>query len=301
MAYRLLISVAHPDDESFGFGGLVAYYVDKGVDVYLICSTDGSAGVIDPEMMNGYKSPAELRFAELDCATEKLGFTKVYKFDYKDSGMMGSDTIDDPDCLWHVHKNRPEEVVRKITEVIREVKPHVVITFNKYGGYGHPDHIAMQRGTKEAFEKAPDPHYITDGLSPYRPQKLYYNRFPTIMIRLGIMMLRLYRKDPRKVGKNKDIDLVEVVANVEPAHAKINLKGYEDDWADANSCHISQGGGAGGGGIIPRWLRRLFGSNYSLTRVYPSPKRDRIDENDIFAGVMVNEAALDDGEYCYQE
>ena len=93
---RLLISFAHPDDESFGLGGLITLYVAEGVEVYLICATNGDVGTVSPEMLNGYNSIKELRLAELDCASRKLGFSKVFKLNYKDSGMPGSDTTRDP-------------------------------------------------------------------------------------------------------------------------------------------------------------------------------------------------------------
>src|SRR5689334_3486846 len=124
---RLLISLAHPDDESFGLGGIIAKYVAEGVDVYYICATNGDRGTVSPELLNGYASIAELRLAELDCASEKLGFKKVYKFGYKDSGMMSSEDNKDAECLWQAPQ---DQVTRQVVQVIREIQPQVVITFN---------------------------------------------------------------------------------------------------------------------------------------------------------------------------
>ena len=75
---------------------------------------------------------------------------------YRDSGMMGSETSEDERCLWATWNREPESVTKRVVEVIREIRPQVVITFNKYGGYGHPDHIAIQRATTEAFKLAGD-------------------------------------------------------------------------------------------------------------------------------------------------
>ena len=150
---RLLISYAHPDDESFGLGGLIARYVAEGVEVSLICATNGERGTVKEEFLEGYNSIAALRLAELECASEKLGFKHVVKLGYKDSGMMGSETSNDADCLWQAQE---DEVTRRVVEVIRDLKPQVVITFNRYGGYGHPDHIAIQRATTNAFPLASD-------------------------------------------------------------------------------------------------------------------------------------------------
>lgn len=282
---RLLISFAHPDDESFGLGGLIAKYVDEGVDVYLICATNGDVGTISPELLNGYASAAELRLAELDCASQILRFKQVLKFGYKDSGMMGSSSNDDPDCLWYQWQHKPERVTRRVVEVIREVKPQVIITFNNYGGYGHPDHIAIQRATVKAFELANDPDYEVHNLPPYQPQKLYYNRFPTFMMRMRIWQTRLRREDPRRVGRNRDIDLLKILENVEPAHAKVDIKNYLDVWAAASACHKSQGGGLGRDGLLLRLFRLFAGTNQEFTRVFPSPQYPYVDEHDLFANV----------------
>lgn len=283
-AKRLLIAYAHPDDESFGLGGLIARYVDEGIDVDLICATNGECGTVKPEMLNGYASVAELRLAELDCAAEKLGLRRVYKLGYRDSGMMGSETAQHPDCLWQAD---PAQVTRDVVKVMREVRPQVVITFNRYGGYGHPDHIAIQRAATEAFKLSGDPTYATDGQTPYAPQKLYYSSIPRRQIQLGIMMLRLRRQDPRRIGKNRDIDVVAILENADQTHARINISQYHDAWHDASQCHASQ---LGGGSInpVPMRLRKWLMPYQEFTRVHPTPNGSR--ERDLFAGVLSDEA-----------
>ena len=278
---RLLFSLAHPDDESFGSGGTIARYVAEGVDVYYICATNGDMGTVAPEMLNGYNSIPELRLAELDKAAEVLGFKKVFKFGYKDSGMMNSESSNDPSCLWQAPR---EEVTRRVVEVIREVKPQVVVTFNKYGGYGHPDHIAIQRATTDAFTLAGDPNYDT-GQPPYKPQKLYYTSIAVRMLRLMLPYMRLRGIDPRRVGKNNDIDFVAILENVEPAHTRVNVSDYLDTWDRARDCHASQ---LGGGPPRIRFFRKALSGNQGFTRVYPIPERNRVDEHDLFAGVELD-------------
>src|SRR5688572_14397687 len=75
---RLLLVFAHPDDESFGMGGTIAKYVAQGVDVYYLCATNGDVGTIPDEMKGAYPTIKELRLAELDCASKKLGFKQVF-------------------------------------------------------------------------------------------------------------------------------------------------------------------------------------------------------------------------------
>lgn len=288
---RLLISLAHPDDESFGLGALIGKYVAEGVEVYYLCATDGDVGTVSPELLEGYNSVRELRLAELDRASEILGFKKVFKLGYKDSGMMGSETTKDPDCLWYAGEHHPEDVVRRVVEVIREVQPQVIITFNKYGGYGHPDHIAIQRATTEAFTVAADASYET-GKPTYAPQKLYYNNIPKRVMQWRILQVRLRRENPRQLGRNKDIDIVAILEHIEPGHARVDIGGYYHIWEAASAAHVSQGGGAGFGGRrrlqLPKWTRRYTGRYQRFTRVSPKPARDVIDEYDLFSGIKLD-------------
>ncbi|MDZ4767412.1 MAG: PIG-L family deacetylase [Chloroflexota bacterium] len=279
---RLLIAYAHPDDESFGLGGLIAKYVARGVEVDLICATNGDVGTIAPEMMNGHATIADVRLAELDCAAAKLGLHEVIKLGYKDSGMMGSPDNAASSSLWSAPV---ADVTRRVVEVIRRTQPQVVITFNKYGGYGHPDHIAIQRATTQAFTLAGDSTYAT-GQAPYRPQKLYYSNILKRMLQVNILRLRAQRKDPRRLGRNQDIDMMAILDHCEPIHAAINISAYHEAWDEASACHASQLGG--GFPRLPMRLRKRLLPWQGFTRVYPAPKHNRLDERDLFAGVTLD-------------
>ncbi len=282
---RLLISYAHPDDESFGLGGLIAKYVSEGVEVYLICATNGDVGTVSAEHLNGFSSVAELRLSELDCAAEVLGLKQVFKLGYCDSGMMGSDTSKNPACLWQADQ---VGLTRRVVEVIREIRPQVVVTFNTYGGYGHPDHIAIQKATTAAFSAAGEASYET-GQTPYKAQKLYYTSIPINMLRIGLVRMRLKGQDPRHLGKNRDLDMVAVLEHAEPTHATVNVSPFFDKWNEANACHKSQLGG-GMSNQIPQFLRKIVAPSQSFTRIYPAPKANRVDEHDLFANVPADES-----------
>ncbi len=285
MGKRLLICFAHPDDESFGMGGIITKLVEKGVEVYLICATNGDVGTI-PDAMNGqYESVAELRLSELDCAVQKLNFKKVFTFGFKDSGMMGSDTSQDPASLWWTWNHEPANVTRRIVEVIRDVRPQVIVTFNRYGGYGHPDHIAMNQATCSAWDIANDASYVTNSL-PYQPQKLYFTSSSKGMVRWRIINALLKGRNPRKVGNNKDIDLLKILEHIEPIHAKIDLRDYLEAWDEANICHKSQLRGRFV--TLPMWYRKRFMSQQGYTRVYPTPIHNKVDESDLFENVAVD-------------
>ena len=86
---KILVVLAHPDDESFGMGGTLALYVRQGVDVRLICATRGEVGEVDLSFKETIKSAARLRTQELRCAVDALGLSELYFLNYRDSGMPG--------------------------------------------------------------------------------------------------------------------------------------------------------------------------------------------------------------------
>lgn len=280
---RLLISFAHPDDESFGLGAAIPKWIDDGVEVYLICATNGDVGHVPEDLRGKYGTVAELRLSELACARQYLKFKDVFMLGYRDSGMLGSETASHPDCLAFRWQTDPEPVIADVLEVMSRVKPQVVITFNRYGGYGHPDHIAIQRATARAFERLRDEG---ERSKSYAPQRLYYAAYPKISLRMRIWKARLNGQDPRRMGINQDVDSLKSLNHIEPVHARIPIGAYLDIWEKASRCHASQGGGRMT--RTSRLLRRMLNRKQGFTRVYPAPKHDRVDEDDLFANVVLN-------------
>lgn len=274
----ILAVLAHPDDESFGMGGTLAMYARQGVAVHLVCATRGEVGTVDPEYMRGFSTIAERREAELRCAAEKLGLSSVHFLDYRDSGMPGSLDNSHPDALAAAPV---DEVAEKVIHYIRKLRPQVVLTFDPIGGYKHPDHIAMHKATVQAFHQAGDPSLNGD-LPPYQPQKLYYYVIPKQYMRFAVWALSLLGKDPRRYGRNQDIDLAALVQDGDfPTHAKINYRAVVQYKDDAASCHASQfnGGGLRRGPL--RWLQILLGDNEYFMRAWP-PVEGRVRERDLF-------------------
>ena len=279
-ARRLLICYAHPDDESFGLGAAIPKWIADGVDVFLICATNGEVGHVPAALRGKFATVAELRLSELACARQHLRFKDVFMLGYRDSGMRGSETTSHPDSLAYQWRYHPERVRRDVMAVMRQVQPQIVITFNRYGGYGHPDHIAIQRAAVGAFERLQGEAGDRNG---YRPQKLYYAAYPKISLRMRIWRARLKGQDPRRMGINQDVDTLQSLASIEPVHARIPIAPYLGIWEKASRCHASQGGGK----ITraSRLLRRLLYRKQGFTRVYPPPSHNRVDEDDLFAGV----------------
>lgn len=276
----LLAVLAHPDDESFGMGGTLAYYSRRGVDTHLICATRGEAGDVDESKLRGYKSIADRREAELRCAAGKLGLWEVTFLDYRDSGMTGSPDNHHPKAL----VAQPlRQIAEEIALHIRRLQPDVVVTFDPIGGYRHPDHIAVHQATVRAMDLASDPSAeAMDGLLPFTPKKLYFQTIPRGFMRWMIRIMRLFGRDPRKFGKNRDIDLAAIAEVDFPIHAVINYREVADIRDEAAACHASQSSSSLTGGAFA-WLRRMVASKELYIRAYPPPN-EKI-ENDLFEGI----------------
>ncbi len=275
MEKSILLCFAHPDDE-VGCAPLVARAVAEGAKATLICATNGDVGDVAEKYLRDYPSIAALRLAELNCAAKTIGFTEVVTFGYRDSGMMGSADNQHEQSLWRAPL---EEVTRRVVEVMRRVRPQMVITFNTFGGYGHPDHIKINQATVAAFQQLQT--------EPDHPQKLYYTTGPQRLFRAGLTLMKLLRKDPRKAGKNNDTDLQAAVDAMTPITTRIPIGGYQSVLWAAMRCHASQLQRSAWLDLLGRPLSRLFMRNLTLSRVYPEPTPHAPIERDPFANLPV--------------
>ena len=277
---RLLVVLAHPDDETFGMGGTLALYARRGVEVHLVCATRGEVGEVEPERLAGFASVGELREHELCCAAEALGLRKVHFLGYRDSGMPGTADNQHPQSLVQAPV---EKVAAQVAAYIRELQPQVVLTFDPVGGYMHPDHIAIHNATVLGFEMAGDPKAKRQSLPPFKPQKLYFHTMPHGFMKLAVKLMPLFGKDPSKFGKNEDIDLTAVLANDFPTNARINYKKVARFREQASACHASQGGDRTSGYLVT-WLLRQISSTETFMRAVPPPVKGYV-EKDLFEGI----------------
>lgn len=280
----LLVVYAHPDDESFGNAGTIARYSAAGVAVHYACATRGEVGTVDAALLAGYADTAALRTAELECAAGALGLTAVHYLGHRDSGMPGSADNQHPQALVQAP---PARVTGQVVALIRTLRPQVVVTFNAYGGYGHPDHIAIHHATRQAFGVAGDaaqyPEQVAAGLRPWSPRKLYYSTSGTTLLRIGLLVLRLARRNPRRLGTNGDMDLVRMVEEATPITTEIDCGAYLTAKARAWQCHRSQLGGMGAVERLPAPLRRRFLGTETFTRAFPPWPRGAPHEHNLFA------------------
>jgi N-acetyl-1-D-myo-inositol-2-amino-2-deoxy-alpha-D-glucopyranoside deacetylase len=261
----ILSVLAHPDDESFGMGGTLALYAQKGCEVYLVCATRGEVGDVEPHLLEGFASIAELREGELRCAAGHLGLKEVFFLDYRDSGMPGSPDNQHPQAQV---AHPVDEVAGKVVRYLRELKPDVVLTFDPIGGYRHPDHIHIHQATVLAFEKAADASFHPEAGAPFQPGKLYFHTFPRGFLKLAVRVMKLFGRDPRKFGRNGDIDLQSIAEVNFPTHAKINIQSVDSIKAAAGACHASQGGVGMRKGFMG-FFTKLFGENEEYMQAYP--------------------------------
>ncbi|MGX9883950.1 N-acetyl-1-D-myo-inositol-2-amino-2-deoxy-alpha-D-glucopyranoside deacetylase [Streptomyces sp. NPDC002276] len=182
---RLLLVHAHPDDESINNGATMAKYAAEGAHVTLITCTLGERGEVIPPELRQLTGAAlgKHRAVELGAAMGELGVGDFRLLGgagrYQDSGMMGTPDNDDPDCFWQADV---DEAAEYLLEVIREVRPQVLVTYDPDGGYGHPDHVQAHRVAMRAAQLAAD--------AGQSIAKVYWNRVPRTVVEEGFARLR---------------------------------------------------------------------------------------------------------------
>jgi N-acetyl-1-D-myo-inositol-2-amino-2-deoxy-alpha-D-glucopyranoside deacetylase len=191
---RLLLVHAHPDDESITTGATMAYYVAQDAQVTLLTCTLGEEGeVLVPEYAQLAADQADqlggLRIAELDAAMAELGVTDHRYLGgpgrFRDSGMMGVPANEHPRAFWRADTDPDvfDAAVAAAVEVVREVRPQVMVTYDDNGDYGHPDHIMAHRVATAAAERAADPSFGTG--EPWQVRKFYWTATPKSVLKRG--------------------------------------------------------------------------------------------------------------------
>ncbi len=280
---RLLAVLAHPDDESFGLGGTLSRYAAEGVEVHIAIATDGVAGSVAEGYEHTLAELAAVRTQEVQAAVDVLG-GELHMLGYRDSGYIGDPANEHPDAFI---QSDEEEAVGKVVALIRQIRPQVVITHDETGGYYHPDHIHCWKITTAAFFAAADPERYPDiGPEPYQAQRLYYTAFSNRMVKLFAALMRLRGQDPKRAGRNKDIDWTRIGVPPESLHAHIDYAPYWDIKREASAKHPSQGGGTSRMRLIPEWAQRRFMATETFIRAYP-PVDGRTRETDLFSGVAL--------------
>jgi mycothiol S-conjugate amidase len=173
--WRLMAVHAHPDDESSKGAATMARYARCGVDVLVCTLTGGERGDILNKAMDRPEIRANLsriRRKEMARARQILGVRQQF-LGFADSGLPEGDPLPPlPEGCFALQKL--EDATEPLVRAVREFRPHVMMTYDKNGGYPHPDHVMTHRVSVEAFDAAADPDRYPGAGEPWQPLKLYY-------------------------------------------------------------------------------------------------------------------------------
>ncbi|KAA1418991.1 N-acetyl-1-D-myo-inositol-2-amino-2-deoxy-alpha-D-glucopyranoside deacetylase [Nocardioides humilatus] len=299
-AHRLLLVHAHPDDESIGQGATMAKYVAEGRGVTLVTCTAGEMGeILVPELehlaADKEDGLGEHRRGELDAAMRELGVTD-HRFlggfgTYRDSGMkwhddghaIAADEIHD-NAFWHADLTQAAD---HLIAVIREVRPQVMVTYDEFGGYGHPDHIQAHRVAMYAAQLAAAPSYRRDLGEAWDIAKIYWGAMSESRIREGLRRLRDEGDTTTFEGMDPDGQLPPFFRPDEDITAEVDAGAYLEQKMAALKAHATQITADGPffalanneGQLV--WGREL----YRLVKGVPGEVGDHGWETDLFAGV----------------
>jgi N-acetyl-1-D-myo-inositol-2-amino-2-deoxy-alpha-D-glucopyranoside deacetylase len=284
---RLMSVHAHADDESITMGGLLATCHDRGIRTANVCCTDGKlATIVAEDMPEETTRPhlAEIRRDELRAACAILGVDEVHFLDYGDSGMWGADTNQLPDAFW---KADIDEAVGRVVALIRRFSPHVVVTYDGIGGYGHPDHIQTHRVTLLAVEASHMRTLYPEAGEPWRVQKLYYTSIPLSFLRRAADVAKAAGMPP-PFGVENPEDLPFVTPD-EWITTTVDIRAAVHRKRQALVAHHSQ--------IAPDWPMLAISEEVTIehfaTEAYQlviSRVPISLPETDLFAGIAGEEA-----------
>lgn len=279
--YRLLLVHAHPDDETINNGATMAMYAALGAHVTLVTCTRGEEGEVLVED-HAHKAAAhddllgEHRVIELADAMKALGvddfrFLGAPSTQYRDSGMMETEPNKRTDNFWNANF---DEATAHLVSIIEEVKPHVLITYDEFGGYGHPDHIQAHRVAMAAAEK-----------SNWDIQKIYWNVTPRSVIQESIEKMKELGSDFMGAESADDLPFCKDDSFVS---AHIDGNEYVNQKMDAMRAHATQIAVDGPFFALSNNLGlQVWGNEYyTLVKGVKSDEVDSLGrENDLFAGV----------------
>lgn len=286
---RLLLVHAHPDDESLTTGGVIARYAAEGAEVTVVTCTLGEEGEVigdrwaqlaadQADQLGGY------RILELGRALAALGVDGPRFLGgaghWRDSGMAGTPTAENPRAWVNADA---DEALEALVAVIRETRPHVVVTYDPRGGYGHPDHIAVHDRVTAAVEVSGTEDFPETG-APWTPAKVYWTVTERSALDAGIAAL-----DHLPEGwRMPEADELPSVPD-DQVTTVVDVSGVLDAKRSAMAAHATQVVLAPGGGAFAlsnMVAQPVFAEEYF---VLARGERGRVDdtgrEDDLFAGI----------------
>ncbi len=232
--FRFLACFAHPDDETFSCAGVMTLNHRRGIHNTLICATRGEAGEIADPSLATRENLGVVRAQELAEAGAKVGLDALHFLGFRDSGMAGTPENHLPGAYMQASAH---SVVMRLVRFMREIRPHVVVTFDPNGGYGHPDHIAIHNHTRQAFHAAADPAYHPDLGEPWQAARLFYPALNRDTFQAIADELKAQGEEPPEWGLGEE---EEGFWPQQPVHAKIDIRDVFDQKMAALTSHRTQ-------------------------------------------------------------
>jgi len=263
---RLMCVLAHPDDESLGNGGTLAKYAAEGIATYLVTATRGERGWQGAEHANpGLAALGAIREAELRDAAQTLGIRELHFLDYIDGDLDQAE---------------PAEAIAKIVTHLRQIKPHVVVTFGPAGAYGHPDHIAISQLTTAACVAAADARYAgASYLAPHTVAKLYYM---TVSRALADAYIAVFGDIIMHID---GVDRHVVIDDDWSITTWLDTGAYEDTIWKAVFCHTSQLPTYSRLEQVPEQYQKVIWREQTYYRAFSLVNGGRRIERDLFEGL----------------
>jgi N-acetyl-1-D-myo-inositol-2-amino-2-deoxy-alpha-D-glucopyranoside deacetylase len=253
MDQRMLLVHAHPDDESIGQGATMASYVARGTQVTLVTCTLGEEGeVLVPDLANLASDRDDLlgqhRITELANAMKELGVTD-HRFlggpgRYRDSGMVwseeghaavGEDVKEG--TFWRADLL---EASTLLVDIIREVRPQVLVTYDEFGNYGHPDHIQAHRVATYAASLAAVPSFRPELGEPWEIAKVYWGAMSLNRMREGLRRLRAAGNTTAFEGMDPDGPMPPFMVPDDQLSAVVDANDFADAKMRAMKAHETQ-------------------------------------------------------------
>jgi len=211
-----------------------------------------------------------------------LGVARLIRLGYLDSGMRGWESNQNPQAFIN---QSPSEVSQRLLDLMQEIAPHIVLTHNSHGDYGHPDHVFVYETALAAFKSYCQA--VSESPDPKTVPVLYSHLMSSRMLKMAVIYYRLLGKDPRHFGENGDVDLLDLANQKYPVHARLNYASVLRLKKQASACHASQGGGAIVTGLDNLIHQLIETPKDEFTQVWPKPLQNQTLKKDLFEGISL--------------
>jgi N-acetyl-1-D-myo-inositol-2-amino-2-deoxy-alpha-D-glucopyranoside deacetylase len=270
---------AHPDDESISTGGVLLRAREEGIRTAVVTCTGGERGeIVGPGMDPDEVRPrlGEVRAEELRAALELLGAGEPRWLGYVDSDMVGRPGNDDPACFWRADF---DEAVGRLVAQIREFRPDVLVTYDAFGIYGHPDHLQAHRVTLVAAEACAVKGLYPEAGPPVEVRKVYLATIPVSGM-LAVNRFMAEAGHPSPFGDAEQAEDLPFGTPDERIHAVVDVARWLPAKLKALRAHTSQ---VGDESFFLNFPEEMFTTEFFIRHRSLVAAPDA--EDDLFAGL----------------